>query len=211
MTTLSQTQIKVYAATVGMSNPSLMAAIAMAESSGRTDVVNSIGCVGLWQIDQPVHVKTHPTWTVAWLKNPLNNAIAAKSILNSQGLGAWEAYTNGAYKKYYSGSTVTPASWLGDVTGGAAQIIPGVGATNPLSTAAAGLSLATKAGEWISTPSNWLRVLYVIAGVGVLWIAAEKTVLSSGPGKQALSVVTGTGGKITSAVKKVGNGQGTAA
>jgi hypothetical protein len=211
MTTLSQSQIKVYATSVGMGNPSLMAAIAMAESGGRSDVVNSIGCVGLWQINQPVHVKAHPSWTQAWLKNPLNNAIAAKSILNSQGLGAWEAYTNGAYKKYYSGSTVTSASWLGDVTNGAAQVIPGVGATNPLSTAAAGLSMATKAGEWISTPSNWLRVLYIVAGVGVLWIAAEKTVLSSGPGKQVLSVVTGTGGKITSAVKKVGNGQGTAA
>lgn len=215
MTTYSQTQIYAFAVTAGLPNPSLMAAIAMAESSGDAHRVNSIGCVGLWQINQPVWVKAHSHWTVAYLQNPINNARAAATVLKEDphGIRAWQAYTNNAYKKYYTGSTATatPAGWLGDVTGGAAQVIPGTGVTNPLGTAAAGLSLATKAGEWISTPSNWLRVLYVVAGVGVLWIAAEKTVLSSGPGKQVLSVVTGTGGKVTGAIKKVGNGQSTAA
>jgi hypothetical protein len=125
--TLSQSQIYTIAILTGLPNPKVMAAVAMAESSGRADVVNSIGCVGLWQINQPVHVKSHPTWTKDWLKNPINNARAAKVIYQSQGLRAWEAYTNGAYAKYLSkpvtqqpgslpsgSSQIVNASWWGD-------------------------------------------------------------------------------------------------
>src|SRR5690606_24051681 len=100
MATLTQSQVYTIAVMTGMKDPKLMAAIAMAESSGRTDVVNSIGCVGLWQINQPVHVKANPKWTQAWLKNPFNNAFAAKQIRASQGLNAWEVYTNGMYLRY---------------------------------------------------------------------------------------------------------------
>jgi hypothetical protein len=98
----------------------MWAAVAMAESSGRTDVVNSIGCVGLWQINQPVHVKTHPTWTVAWLQNPVNNAKAAAVIYRAQGMKAWEAYTgpdgtgsDGPWRNYYKGSKggASQAGW----------------------------------------------------------------------------------------------------
>lgn len=107
MATLTQSQIYTIALMTGMKQPRVMAAIAMAESSGRTDVVNSIGCVGLWQINQPVHVKANPKWTQAWLKNPFNNAFAAKKIYASQGLRAWEVYTNGMYAKYLD-KVVTP-------------------------------------------------------------------------------------------------------
>lgn len=116
MATLSQSQIYTIALLTGLPNPKVMAAVAMAESSGRVDVVNSIGCVGLWQINQPVHVKSHPAWTVSYLKNPINNALAAKVILKQQGMGAWEAYTNGAYAQYLSkpvsnqGGTIDQAS-----------------------------------------------------------------------------------------------------
>lgn len=107
MTTISSAQVRMYAQSAGFSGSLLdtMTAIAMAESSNRTDVVNPIGCVGLWQINQPVQVKDHPTWTVAYLQNPLNNAMAAKTIYTSQGLSAWETYTNGAYKKYLTSSS----------------------------------------------------------------------------------------------------------
>lgn len=59
--------------------------VAMAESSGKSDVVNSIGCVGLLQINQPVHVQAHPTWTVAWLKVPMNNLKAGKVLFDGAG------------------------------------------------------------------------------------------------------------------------------
>lgn len=118
MATLTQSQIYAVAVITGLPQPKVMAAIAMAESSGRTDVVNSIGCVGLWQINQPVHVKAHPTWTKEWLKNPINNAIAAKEIYKSQGFQAWEVYTNGMYAKFLGKSiTATPSASTASYTG----------------------------------------------------------------------------------------------
>jgi hypothetical protein len=122
MPTLNQAQIAQVARTAGLpGDPDVWAAVAMAESSGRTDVINSIGCVGLWQINQPVHVKRHPQWTVAWLQNPVNNAKAAKEIYRSQGWNAWEAYTgpdgrgsDGPWRQYYrkgSGGATQVFDW----------------------------------------------------------------------------------------------------
>lgn len=122
MPTLTQGQVAQVARMAGLpGDPDVWAAVAMAESSGRTDVVNSIGCVGLWQINQPVHVRSHPQWTVGWLKNPVNNAKAAKEIYRSQGWGAWEAYTgpdgrgsDGPWRQYYrkgSGGATPVFDW----------------------------------------------------------------------------------------------------
>ena len=49
---LSMTQIAGYAKQAGFSGNALVTAVAvaMAESSGNTSVVNSLGCTGLWQI-----------------------------------------------------------------------------------------------------------------------------------------------------------------
>src|SRR3954447_16304819 len=101
MPTLSMDQIALHAQSAGLPNSqvAVATAVAMAESSGNSDVVNSIGCVGLWQINQPVHVKTHPLWTREWLKNPANNA---RAMVELSGHGIywrpWEAYTNGNYQ-----------------------------------------------------------------------------------------------------------------
>lgn len=125
MATLTYQQIVQVARTGGLpGDPEVWAAIAMAESSGRTDVVNSIGCVGLWQINQPVWVKTHPSWTVAHLKNPVNNARAAAVVYHAQGFKAWEGYTGpsgagstGTWRTYYqsdSTNKVQPANWWND-------------------------------------------------------------------------------------------------
>lgn len=121
MAVLTYEQIEQVARAGGLpGDPGVWAAIAMAESSGRTDVVNSIGCVGLWQINQPVHVKAHPSWTVQWLSNPVNNAKAASVIFRAQGREAWEAYTgpdgkgsDGPWRQYYKGKAAgaTQASW----------------------------------------------------------------------------------------------------
>jgi tape measure domain-containing protein len=68
----------------------LMAAIALAESGGDANIVNGIGATGLWQI--------HPGG--AKYKDPLTNARTAVHKLRTQGLKAWEAYTNGNYRHY---------------------------------------------------------------------------------------------------------------
>lgn len=110
-------------------DPNMWAAVGMAESSGDPEIINSIGCVGIWQINQPVHIKSHPTWTVKWLQNPVNNARAAAVIYHQQGMDAWEGYTgpsghgsDGPWKQYYKGGSatggVTQANWWDDWIGG---------------------------------------------------------------------------------------------
>jgi hypothetical protein len=89
-----------------------MAAIAVAESSLDPTVVNSIGATGLWQINQPVWVSSQPTWTQSYLQNPLNNAKAAVTVYNQQGLSAWTTYSSGAYQQYMQ-SNVAPVTPTG--------------------------------------------------------------------------------------------------
>lgn len=71
----------------------LMSAIAMAESGGSSGAKNpSSGACGIWQIFPPE----------IGCENPFNNAQMAVRKYNTQGLGAWEAYTNGAYQSFIS-------------------------------------------------------------------------------------------------------------
>lgn len=73
----------------------LMAAIAMAESGGNAGARNQqSGACGLWQI--------YPCEPGA--DNPMTNAQIAVRKYKSQGLGAWEAYSNGSYKQFYNGN-----------------------------------------------------------------------------------------------------------
>jgi hypothetical protein len=88
----------------------LMAAIALAESSGDPGALNTKDnggtqtSVGLWQVSSGSH--QYPTaWTT-----PQGNAAEAVAKYKEQGLGAWGTYTSGLYQKYYQGST--PASSL---------------------------------------------------------------------------------------------------
>ena len=77
---------------VGMSNPGLMAQYAQGESGGNASAVNQntdgSTDTGLWQINSVHGFKGN-------LKDPLVNAEAAKSVLESQGLGAWYASPSG--------------------------------------------------------------------------------------------------------------------
>jgi hypothetical protein len=88
----------------------LMAAIALAESSGNPGALNTTDnggtqtSVGLWQVSNGTH--SYPaSWTT-----PAGNAAEAVAKYKSQGLGAWGTYTSGAYYQYYQGDT--PASAL---------------------------------------------------------------------------------------------------
>jgi hypothetical protein len=162
-----------------MQHPDVMAAVAMAESSGRTDVVNSIGCVGLWQINQPVHVKSHPTWTVAWLKNPVNNAMAAKVIFAQQGMDAWEAYTDGSYANFMkSGVTqvadddchllkLAPEAYKKCKEGWKKDNPEPPHGLDQLDTLATLGKALVKATAWVSDSHNWIRIAYVGGGAAI--------------------------------------------
>ncbi len=88
----------------------IMAAIAMAESSGNPSSIQqgvpygSQGW-GLWQIT-PGDSEPQVGSNQARLK-PVTNARAAVAKYNSQGLGAWTTYTSGAYKRYMGGASTT--------------------------------------------------------------------------------------------------------
>lgn len=206
---LSYTTIELYAAAAGLPDPAKWAAIAMAESSGDPARVNNIGCVGLWQINQPVWVGQHPKWTTSWLKDPMHNAMAAKVVYDAQGLGAWEGYTNGNWKKFYKkGSGAVPADFdWGDIFGpptgddfqrgwDAGQ---GVGdqLLGPFGDIA---DFAAKAGNWISNPHNWVRVGYVVGGTLVALIGVQMLVREIPAVKKAQGMATSfVGGKVKAA------------
>jgi hypothetical protein len=163
------------AANPGNGNPHLMAAIALAESGGSAAVVNSIGACGLWQI--------HPYQDGC--TNPMANARMAGEKLRSQGLGAWETYTNGAYKQYYTG--VEDVSLGGDILKGlgtfgnplapaleAGEIAGEAGLPNPITEGenqlgkATGLTAISKFFELISSKQGWLRIGKIVIGVFLL-------------------------------------------
>lgn len=83
-----------------------MAAIGMAESSGRACIVGTLAnneySVGLWQIN--INPSLRRPWTREQLCDPLFNAKVALQIYGQQGLHAWGAYTDGNYKKYIAQS-----------------------------------------------------------------------------------------------------------
>jgi hypothetical protein len=76
-----------------------MAAIALAESGGRSNAHNPSGASGLWQIEMPVNAQYVPGGA-ANVYNPLANARGAVAIERAQGLGAWVTYSSGAYRRY---------------------------------------------------------------------------------------------------------------
>jgi peptidoglycan hydrolase-like protein with peptidoglycan-binding domain len=88
----------------------IFVAIAMAESSNNPSIVNEIGCVGLFQINEPVHGELLSRLGITDLTDPLQNARAAKAIYDEQGLGAWEVYTKGSYSQYLAEAEAAAAS-----------------------------------------------------------------------------------------------------
>lgn len=205
---LTQGQIKVIAASVGMKNPDVMAAIAMAESGGRTGAHNATppdDSYGLWQINMlgdmgPARRKSFGISKNTDLYNPLINAQAAKKIQGSQGLAAWSTYTNGAYRRYMGKAEVVQADWWDDFKkgfGDGFDFGPGVedfwdGGTenDPGLSDVPGVEQLTdlvdffaKAGNWISDPTNWIRIAYVIGGaalvIGGLVLVARTTIVQA--------------------------------
>jgi len=86
----------------------LAAAIAEAESSGRSDATSSNPDggtnVGLWQLDTPGGVGAGHS--VSALQDPnLNAQVAVRGSSGGSDWSEWETYVTGAYKQYMNGST----------------------------------------------------------------------------------------------------------
>lgn len=190
--------------------------VAMAESSGDASVINSIGATGLMQINQPVHVQAHPTWTKKWLQNPMNNLRAAKRLFDDAGQ-KWDGPWLDSRDK---GGLPGGGGWGSKVKGGGGatqvdddpcDLLPEGGARDwcerdegdtgtPLdeaTDAAEQLSriaqAIAKGANWIADPANWVRVVYVVGG-GVLTVAAVNVIArpAIAPAVQAVGQVMPT-------------------
>jgi hypothetical protein len=111
--TFSRVQIEVMARAAGWGARSKdVSWVAMAESSGDARQVNSIQCVGLLQINQPVFIDQHPSWTIEYLQDPMNNLRVGLTIFQQAGNqfdGPWaDSKTKGGI----------PGGWGPHVTGG---------------------------------------------------------------------------------------------
>jgi hypothetical protein len=86
----------------------IMAAIAMAESSGNSKAHNRKppdNSYGLWQINMydklgPARLREYGLSSYDQLFDPVTNAKAAYSIRRGQGLSAWSVYTSGRYRRF---------------------------------------------------------------------------------------------------------------
>lgn len=87
----------------------IMAAIALAESSGNPNATNPTDnggrqtSWGLWQISLGNHQEPAPNWN-----DPVENAKLAVSKWKTQGLWAWGTWQSGAYKKFLPKGYVPP-------------------------------------------------------------------------------------------------------
>lgn len=138
-------------------------AVALAESSGRTQAVSPTGCChGLWQIN----VNVHP-YTKTQMQNAQQNAAAAYSI-SKQGTDwkPWSAYTNGSYLLYKP----TANAAADKITTTGSNTHPSIATDaledldNPLDDIMQPI-VAVK--DWISDRNNIFRILKVLAGATV--------------------------------------------
>jgi tape measure domain-containing protein len=105
-------QLKALALAAGFNDrdASIMAAIAMAESGGRSNAHNNNAATGdnsygLWQVNMlgrmgPERRRSFGIGSNEALFDPAVNASAARKVFQSQGFGAWSVFKSGAYKQF---------------------------------------------------------------------------------------------------------------
>lgn len=156
-----------------------MAHVAECESGGDAGIVhqntNGTTDTGLWQINS-VHTRDHPSWTVAWLKVPANNAAAMKTLYDSsRGVEHWKASMGCWLPKISSnalGSTLRdPLGVLGAAVSDPGGVVSGVAdALNPLDDIAALAEPFVEFVGWLTDPNTWKRAALVIAGGGIVLV-----------------------------------------
>jgi hypothetical protein len=144
-------------------------ATAKAESTLNPSVVNSIGATGLFQINQPVWVKEHPTWSKAWLQDPGNNVAAAKIVSNG-----WKNHGPWVSSALMQAANTPKCSLEATafLQSPAEKAVEGA-----IDTAAPVINAATAVPDFLhalSQPGTWLRVAYAVVGVGLLVVGLNQ-------------------------------------
>lgn len=172
----------------------IMAAIAMAESSGDSDAMNKNStATGLWQIMYSLWVKDPDASklfkTRDDLKNPRVNAQVARIVYTKSGYNAWAVYKSGKYREFMSNEPVDTTN-LGDAVGAAAGGIGGAVVNSP-----------SAADKYIAPVTRWVTQGFKV--IGVAWLGVTLVIL----GFIILSMQTKTGKAVAgSAVKAATKG-----
>jgi len=150
----------------------VMAAIAMAESSGNPNAYNSSGASGLWQILGAVNPADQ-----SQLFNPIVNAREAVLKYQTQGLDAWVTYTNGAYKEFLQGnvpaaSSLPSGSSSGVSTTSATSVDPST-ALNEMGELFHGAAQGLNWTFWLFQPGQGWRALFAFGGGASAVFAAK--------------------------------------
>lgn len=174
-TTLTHAQLAMYAQAAGVRDTDTAAAIAQAESGGRTRAHNLIppdDSYGPWQINMlgalgPARRKALGISSNTDLYDPAVNA-RAMAMISRGGTdwSPWSTYKAGTYRKYLTGSSTSSSGTAGST---AQDVV-----SNPLGSSVAAaedaVKLATDAANWIVNPRSWVRVAYVVGGVAVVLV-----------------------------------------
>ena len=197
----------------------IMAAIALAESSGRPDAINPTDnngrqtSWGLWQISNGTH-----NMPVANILDPLVNAKQAVAKYNASGFAPWGTYASGAYRQFLPKGyqapvqvNVTGASSTGGGGSDPFSLIEGIGKTignlitKPASVATGLSSIAHDFGIlagtlntmlsdllWLFKPSHWIRI--VAFAFGIMFLLPGIWMLSkAGQGEGDINLALGIG------------------
>jgi tape measure domain-containing protein len=156
----------------------VMAAIAMAESGGRSSAYNGNAATGdksygLWQINMlggmgPQRRRAFGIGNNEALFDPATNANAARQVFGSQGFGAWSVYRSGAYKDYL------PAAMAASRNGSARMLVSAPAGN----TAAPGLPGVAAAGRSLNAAIGANRGAGTTAALGDL-IASRQSELGN--------------------------------
>ena len=186
-------QLEQFAANAGFpaAMQPIMAAIALAESSGNPGAVNPNdnggrqSSYGLWQISTGTHAAPGPNWS-----DPATNAALAFQKWQQQGLSAWGTYNSGAYLQYLNGNSST--SGVSTSTLGFPSIDTS-GITSAISSTLAPLTgLANSLGAFWNGVKDWLtnpwRIVKLVVGGALLVGVAVALVTGSDAGKTTISM-----------------------
>lgn len=192
MSILTMAQMETYARGAGFAGNDVIiaGAVGMAESGGRTDAINFIPCVGIWQIN----IRAHPQYTIKEMEDPAQNAQAAYGVFKSEGWArGWTTYSSGKYKRYLTAATKA----YGTSTTAA---IPG-GPVNPIKV---GENLGTiiKAVNVVQDPTTWKRAAFIMIGVVMIMIGLVGMTATKKNIQLAANVIPE--GRALTAVKAVG-------
>ncbi len=181
MAHLSPAQIATYTYQAGFRGTDFVRSIAvvLAESGGNTNARNTTGgndSRGLMQIN--VGPRANPQYASRNLYDPAVNVATGKELQSSKGWTPWISSAGGQalYMPVAIQTAATFGPGIAGATAGQQAVQSGTGAIKDVAkSATSGLTdlgqAASKVGAWITTPSNWLRIIYVLVG-GALAIGA---------------------------------------